>query len=756
MPAYSPLARGYYDQITGELNAAISQSVSRCEARPLVSDSPAVGLNIRVAASLDGSAAGHSDARADAGLATRLSVPFNPDSGADGSPDDPYACTGDGGSGGDGGGSGAGTPPWVPLELFMEPIDFGYVIYGPGGGNYRWEWRDPPNPLPAEDPYFMHYARTLRFFAGSVTTSLGSLHLVIDQMADLWLRFQPRPIPPVLAERVDLNQALRYEVSPGGGYFNIAAAIEVRHVESGLVYSRSLHGNYAPGYLPSYGGWPNGRGWENMAPDASGVIRHHHVDVAYSINTLDPAVIGLPLTGTYRMRYILLAVGYQTYSRQVTCNALGLGGDTRMSWKSIWLSHMPTQINYTHGMSDGIVPPFEYTYTLSPVLASGIDFDAQFDLKNITTFRFVVKVGNRLDFALGVVVQASGWQGWVRLEPGEVKYLAGAVSISGMANWNAYPLHPASPNYGWQGSWGGSYISMSNGQCSMAFNLYLTAPDAPETTPANLPALRATQRWYWDLASWGPHSEPVWGAIKKFAPDGRYDYEYALQQFDLNALVLTSLRRSISQPSSLPLINPATYFATGYQTVLYDWSSPWHKRPWPGSGSRSAPIMINGEQQTWNGSAHVWTPVEAVSISLTRTMMQQVAAMLGVTEYVVMDGDDMRWFVPVTYNPPTYPESFANVLWIDRFYTRDGALIDDAAMRAAFQTVIANNAGSWPNYRALVIHPAVRFGSFLDNGGAEVGEYLLNDDGDMHEVSGFADLTGLSTRFLYHIKPDFQ
>ena len=88
---------------------------------------------------------------------------------------------------------------------------------------------------------------------------------------------------------------------------------------------------------------------------------------------------------------------------------------------------------------------------------------------------------------------------------------------------------------------------------------------------------------------------------------------------------------------------------------MYDWSSPWHKRPWPGYsgwGSLSAPIMINGERLTWNGSQNVWVPVEAVSISLTRTMMQQVAAMLGVTEYVVMDGDDIRWFVPVAYSPP--------------------------------------------------------------------------------------------------------
>jgi hypothetical protein len=130
--------------------------------------------------------------------------------------------------------------------------------------------------------------------------------------------------------------------------------------------------------------------------------------------------------------------------------------------------------------------------------------------------------------------------------------------------------------------------------------------------------------------------------------------------------------------------------------------------------------------------------------------------MLGVTEYVVMDGDDIRWFVPVTYNPPTYPESFSNVLWIDRFYTRGGTLIDDAAMRSAFQTVIANNAASWSNYRNIVIHPSVRFGSFLDNGGFEVGDYLLGPNGDMVEVGSLAALSSVSTRFLYYIKPEFR
>ena len=772
MPAHSPLARRYYDQVTAELNNAISQSVGSCEARRYVTDATTPGLSLRVASRLKGGALGYSDASGNAGLAARLNISFNPNSGSGGSNNDPYACTGGtgggsggggtggggtgggGSGGGGGGGGGGGTPPLVPLELFMEPIDFGFVIHGPGGGNFRWEWRDQPNPLPAGDPYFIHYERTLRFTGGNGYEFLGGLHLVIDKLADLWVRFQQHPIPPALASRVDPNQVLRYEVSKGGGYFNIAAAIEVLHVDSGQIYSTSVHGNYAPGYMPGYGWWPNGSGWENMSPDASGIIRHYNVDWFYWINTLDPGAIGLPTTGTYRMRYILLAYGYQTYSRQVTSNALGLSGDTRMSWKSLWLSHMPSLIGYTPGLTDGIIPPFEYTYTRSPVLTNGIVFDAVFDMKNITTFRCVLKVANNHDFAIGLIVQASGWQCWVHLEPGEVKYLAGAVSISGMANWNAYPLHPLSTYYGWNGNWGSSYISVYNGQCNISFSLFLTAPTPPETTPANLPALKATQRWYWDLASWGPQYEPEWGAIKRFASDGRYDYDFVLSQYNLSAYALASITRSITKPSYQTPIDPTTYFFTGYNTDMYDWSSPWHKRPWPaysGWGSLSAPIKINGEQLIWNGSQNVWVPVSEITISLTRVMMQQVAALLGVTEYCVMDGDDIRWFQP---HPTT--GAWHNVLWIDRFYTRGGTMLDQTAMRNAFQTVIANNAGNWSNYRNIVIHPSVRFGSFLDNGGFEVGDYLLGENAEFTEVSSLSSLSSVSTKFLYHIATTFQ
>lgn len=728
-PDHSPLARLYYNKITSELNNAVNQTVSSCENRRYPSQpTPEEGLQLRLSSHLDQGGMTRVDSGSN-GIKTQLSVAFSSSATP---PPPPVPCQ-----------------P-LPRELFAEPIDFNYIIHGPGIDNFRWEWRDQQTIT--SDPYFELYGRVMRFTGSIGSQYLGSIHLVIDKLADLWVRFENHAIPASAADRVDPVQPITHQVSAGVGYFAIAAVIEVMHLESGQIYSASVHGaNQSVGYMPPWNWWPEG--WETMTMDANGVIRHYNVDWFYWLSTLDPANIGLPITGTYRMRYILLSYGYRTEARYVSSTAVGVTGDNRMSWKPIWLSHMPSLIMYTPGVSEGMIPPFEYTYTRGVALAEGIEFDAVFDLKNITTFRFVVKVKNNHDFALGVIVQASGWQAWVQLQAGETKYLSGAVSISGMFNWNAYPLHPQSTYYGWNGSWSSSYIWMYNGLCYIPFSLFLTAPTQPESLPVNLPQKKATQRWYWDAASFGPQYEPEWALIKRYAPDGHYDYEYNLSAYNLGVGTVKSVNRTTAKPAYQTPIDPATYFVTGYNTSTYDWSSPWHKRLWPGYSGWSgltAPIMVNGERLTWNGSQNVWTYASQIQLTLTRAMMQQVAAFLGVTEYVVMDGDDIRWFQV----SPT--GAWHNILWIDRFYSRSGAVIDEAAMRNAFETVIANNAATWPSYRNLTVHPSVRFGSFLDNGGFEVGDYMLSENGEMIEVTSLADLNSVSTKFLYHIAPTFQ
>ncbi|WP_127476544.1 hypothetical protein [Sulfurivermis fontis] len=732
---YSPLSRGYYNQIVTALSLAASQSYIQCNERHYASQQePEPGLRIAVSSRLNrgGVTRGSTERR---GIEARVSVPFA--GGAALPPPPPTPC------------------PLLQRELFVRSVDFGYVLHGPANGNFRWEWDGQAAPA---DPYFDLYGRTLGFYSSGSTQTIGTLRLLLDKVVDLWVIFESRPIPSSVTDRVDPEQPLSYQVSTGGGYFGIAAVIEVTHLESGQIWHRSIHGtNYPPTQMTPYTRWPSG--WEQMSMDADGIIRHHNVDFTYFVYQIDPASVGLPAIGTYRMRYILLAYGYQTFNRWVTSDATGTSGGARMSLAPIQFSHMPSLISYTPGLSEGIIPPFVMTYTRSPVLADGIEFDAAFDLKNLTTFRFVVKVGNTFDFAIGLVVTAAGLHAWVRLEPGETKYLAGAISISGMTNAPAYFLHPEWDNSGWLFNTGGNYLWTYNGQLYVDFKLFLTAPNNPETTPANVPALKTGLRWIWSITDWTAQSEPEWIAIKRYMSDGRYGYEHELQLRYVGEDAIIGINRSITKPSYQPLINPETFFVTGYKTSPLDYVSPWHKRPWPtysGWPSRTVPIMINGEKRTWNGSEYVWESVTAEPISLTRPMLQQVAAMLDVVEYVVMDGDDIRWFVPVAYNPPEYPETFTNVLWIDRFYTQNGALVDEAAMRSAFQAVIDANADSWPDYRNIVIHPAVRFGSFLDNGGFEVGEYLLGPTGSLIEVGGLDDLATVSTRFLYYINPEFR
>ncbi|MEO1752011.1 hypothetical protein [Thiofaba sp. EF100] len=724
----SELARSYYYQVVRKIDDAMRQAYSQCvESHYASPSSKGQGLRIAVSTRLGRGAAMRVGSPGSKGIAARLSVPFS----ANATSQPPTPC------------------PMLPRELFSEPIDFDYTIHLSGGGNIRWEltqWKTE------QAPYFALYDRTLWIAGvqGLEHETSGQVRLVFEQVVDLWVRFAQRPIPDSAADRIDPAQPLTYQLSESPGFFGIAAVVEVMHMESGQIASRNIIPMLKAGKM-SDNLWPIS--WNKMSIDDDGVIRHGNVDFNFSILTPSHEWFEPKSYGTYHLRVILLAYGYQTGPRYCLASVSGVAGKLRMSMQPISLSYMPSLISYTPGLTKGVIPPLEVIFTRSPALRAGIEFDAVFDMKNLTTFRFVVKVGNTFDFAVGLVVQAASWQAWVHLEPGETKHLAGCVSISGMnyaSTFTFEQLHPQLQSSVWQ---------TGGGQYSIMFSLALTAPDHPETTPANMPALKATKNWTWNIASFDPQYGPMWGAIKKYAADGRYDYEGSMGGFDIYNDGVSFLNRSISKPSHQPLIDPSTYFVTGYQTYTAITIDGWWQRPWPkysGWGPYGPPIRVNAEKLSWNGSENVWAPVEAVSITLTRAMLQQVAALLGITEYVVMDGDDLRWCVP---NPPSSQNnswSWYDVLWIDRFYKRDGTLIDDAAMRAAFQAVIDSNAASWPNYRNIVIHPDVRFGTFLGTGTHEVGDCLLGLNGDMVEVSSLAALSSVSTRFLYYIRPEFR
>ncbi|HMY41074.1 MAG TPA: hypothetical protein PK011_17245, partial [Marinagarivorans sp.] len=72
---------------------------------------------------------------------------------------------------------------------------------------------------------------------------------------------------------------------------------------------------------------------------------------------------------------------------------------------------------------------------------------------------------------------------------------------------------------------------------------------------------------------------------------------------------------------------------------------------------------------------------------------------------------------------------------------------------AAFNAMLAHFNDDWPTYyRTLSVHEAVRFGTFLDNGAAEMGDYAVNETGHFLEANNL-DVNAVSTRFLYRIKP---
>lgn len=716
---YSPLANSYYNKIAGEINDAIASAQAQCEADRFAAQQEAKhGVSVAVASRLVGGTRMHGVSADTKVFGAHLSVVFNH------AASNPTAC-----------------PP-LPRELFAEPVDFEYVLYGPGNENFRWEIENPQ--AIQQDPYFEHYGRRLRFEVYDIYEYYGTLKLIIDKVVDLRVRFEARKIPDAVVDRVDPSQPLDYQISQGAGSFWLAIVIEVKHLESGQVWSESILGHgYPPGQLIDY--WPSK--WNSMSVGEDGFIRHRGFLWLRALGFYAPDDIGLPNVGSYRLRVILLAYGYQTKPRYVLASVPGVSGRKEMSIVPIEFSHMPSLISYTADMTEGIIPPFEVIYERNPVLKSGILMDAVFDIKNLTTFRFVIKVQNTFDFAVGVVVQVGVWHAWVRLRPGETKYLAGATAVS--ANWAVSPLHPVAQDSCWVRE---DCSLVINGRLREWFYLYLTAPNAPETFPPNIVEKQAKKQFGADPEShWSQQYDLSWCAIKRYAPDGNYAYVH--QNFYDYQMALASIERSTEKPGYQSLIDPATYFPSGYATDTIA-GNEWCVSPWPSyigwGGGRY--IAVNAQVFDWR--VNDWVTVEK-TISLTRAMMLQVAAMLGIAEYAVMDGDDLRWFVPVTYNPPTYLRKFDDILWIDRFYTPNGALVDEAAMRAAFQAVIDANADQWPSYTNIGVHPSVRFGLFLGTS-AEPGECQIGPNGNLVEVGSLDDLGSVSTRFLYCIKPDYR
>lgn len=736
---FSPLARAAYNYLDGQIQDAIGQAIQACEARRHGNtDKTIAGLRLHVNSQLAGGGSSDSASTTAVALARRVSIPFSPQ-------EPPAACA-----------------P-VRRELFALPVDFGYTMHGPEGDNIRWELRGAPPVSGSEGdsnavPYFALYDRRLRFFGESGAQFLGTLHLLIDAVADLWVRFASRPIPAALAERVDPVQPLSYRLTEGGGRIDIAAPLEITHLESGQMYRQSLHGaTWPPAHLPSDGVWPDA--WQRMSMDETGIIRHGQYDRPFALTLPAPGTIGLPANGTYRVRVILLAMAYSTGPRAVWSEALGVPGDTRMSWKSLSLTHQPELITYTPGQTAGLIPPFEVVRYIPPVLETGIRCSIVGEFVHFTTYRFAVRVANALDFPVGIIVtvaneyaSTTAWQAWLPLAPGEERTLGAALPVPGMSAGQLHRFHPASP-YGW-----------TSGTRRLECKLYVTAPSAPETQPAALPAGRATRQ----VAAGEPTPEQQaqgFASIKRYDFTGAYDLESQLHPPGRIDSALKTLDCTLNRPPTPSLLDPSTYFVGGFNSLTDPTHRRWFLSPWPWAvGDLNPPngvIVFSGEVRQGFSEPPIWAWQEQIALTLSRAMLQAIAARLDLVTTVAMEGADLHWF---SYRASG--DAWCHALWVDRFYTDAGVLVDDAAMRAAFQAVMISQVPA-DRYRNVSVHPAVRFGAFCANGsfpvnagigggGYAAGRYLPGQDGTLVDLPGLEALSTLGSRCLFRIADAFQ
>lgn len=300
---HTPAATAYHDQLIAKLDGLVAQELAQCESgRYATETQPEPVLRLAVASRLDGARGGGntSGGNASSGIEARLSVPFGAAAG-----DDDNGDTGD-----CSGGAGPGT---LPRELFVVATGFDYLLHQPTtvDSNFRWEFDDMRENIPPE-AYFALYDRKLVFYRWG-THWIGGVRLVADQVADLWVHFDPVPIPDALAARVDPQQPLDYAVAPNMGYVYFAASMEVLHEESGLVYRRSVYGANQPlDYMGMYSQWPEH--WL-VDKDADGIIRHHNFVWGHLMpHTYGGEMgLGLPGYGTFTMRYILRRWYYDRY-----------------------------------------------------------------------------------------------------------------------------------------------------------------------------------------------------------------------------------------------------------------------------------------------------------------------------------------------------------------------------------------------------------------------------------------------------------
>lgn len=685
----------------------------------------------------------------------------------------------------------------VCLELFAVAKQFSGVLPGPEGGNFRWTF-DPQQIN--YGPYFESYGRRLLFPRHEQLDPVMA-RLVMDRVADLYVIWAFCPIPASVASRVDPKQEMNYEVDSRGASIGIRVVLELLHVESGdyRVFDLNEWGFDAPGLGDFH--YMQRDDWTAMSMDEGQVIRHGHVDRPFLLQVISPTYAGLPPAGAVRARCMLLGTHYFTGSCTVSSNAIGtLGGDRRMSTDALWLSKGPTTGTYSPGRTEGLMPPVEFEWPTR--IADGIEFDAVFDLKYLTTFRFVVKVTNNHDFAVGVVVSAGALTAWAQIPARSTRYLGGSVLLSA-STLSLNQLYPHPENIG--------------DPFSVLFRLYLTKPMNPDVTPADLLEKEVAPTDYrsgvkvyshdgtCDKIAFNSAGPLQWlgPVIERPAPLlpkvnlGAVIEDANVGLFYINNDVSTEeLRRSVYVPAGDFDINIATsgfklwslsgthdVLCTGEYFVVENavgghppGEGGSHEIGWAEAIARATgyPVTVDSKSsRSWGIYGELWgywIPCTAM-VRIPYSVKQEFFGELGIDEAVVIHGADVQW----DENASGVGQGF----FADKFSSPGGMAITEASLRGALQTKLrAKFSGDYPIYfsnffynygrdiftcsdfRNLTIHPSVRFGvKFSDDSPFALrfgNARSVTEASALVDVSGLDDLDTLSEKFLCVVKPEYR
>lgn len=337
-PLLEPYRQSIKDDISADIAAAV-QAATEPPAQPAPSTEPRMAFN--VATKLNGATTSRSQTGSAGGLTANLSINFSPANAIDpnANPDND-SCEAGGGGG-----------YMLPPEYFIGLTGWDVVVKSATDGGAAWS-----GPISPGSPV-------------AIGASLGTLQFSMADVADIRAIFKAVNVPPYLTERVDPDAVVEYAdytITPAypnypHAYLGIAAAIEITHVGTGAKGFGSVH-NFAlaPSYLLDASPWVG----DTWAVGTDGWIRQTNATLAFPLTVPDPAAKGLPASGSYSMRAVLLGIGYKTEDRII--NALG----SALAVGSV--ASMPVELSFAAGGA-GLIPDWVMEFEVGSAIPGSSD-----------------------------------------------------------------------------------------------------------------------------------------------------------------------------------------------------------------------------------------------------------------------------------------------------------------------------------------------------------------------------------------------